>query len=117
MSANSFKRMVWESSIGEIRRGSLKYVSALIKVMEGLEEKEKSDIRLIGKELVYIGYAMGVMAGKSSDAGIEGFTLLLNGIKASLDGEDRKEKMVFALWDKNADLHTSEEGYNKMNKR
>ena len=79
------------------------------KVMEATVDA--SDPMAVGKNMVYMGYAMGVIAGKSSDVGIEGFTILLNGIKISLKGEDRKEKMQFAIWDKEGDLHTSEEGY------
>ena len=106
---SSFKKCVWESSVGEIRRGAIKYVEAMAKVMEATVDA--SDPMAVGKNMVYMGYAMGVIAGKSSDVGIEGFTLLLNGIKISLKGEDRKEKMQFAIWDKEGDLHTSEEGY------
>lgn len=106
---SKFKKGVWESSLGEIRRGGIKYVEAMVKVMEATVDA--SDPMAVGKNMVYMGYAMGVIAGKSSDVGIEGFTLLLNGIKISLKGEDRKEKMQFAIWDKEGDLHTSEEGY------
>ena len=106
---SKFKKGVWESSLGEIRRGAIKYVGAMVKVMEATVDG--SDPMAVGKNMVYMGYAMGVIAGKSSDVGIEGFTLLLNGIKISLKGEDRKEKMQFAIWDKEGDLHTSEEGY------
>lgn len=106
---SKFKKGVWESSFGEIRRGAIKYVEAMVKVMEATVDA--SDPMAVGKNMVYMGYAMGVIAGKSSDVGIEGFTLLLNGIKISIKGEDRKEKMQFAIWDKEGDLHTSEEGY------
>ena len=106
---SKFKKGVWESSLGEIRRGAIKYIEAMVKVMEATVDA--SDPMAVGKNMVYMGYAMGVIAGKSSDVGIEGFTLLLNGIKISLKGEDRKEKMQFAIWDKEGDLHTSEEGY------
>lgn len=106
---SKFKKGVWESSLGEIRRGAIKYVEAMAKVMEATVDA--SDPMSVGKNIVYMGYAMGVIAGKSSDVGIEGFTLLLNGIKISIKGEDRKEKMQFAIWDKEGDLHTSEEGY------
>ena len=106
---SKFKKGVWESSLGEIRRGGSKYVEAMVKVMEATVDA--SDPMAVEKIMVYMGYAMGVIAGKSSDVGIEGFTLLLNGIKISLEGEDRKEKMQFAVWDKEGELHTSEEGY------
>lgn len=106
---SKFKKGVWESSLGEIRRGGIKYVEAMVKVMEATVDA--SDPMAVGKNMVYMGYAMGVIAGKSSDVGIEGFTLLLNGIKISLKGEDRNEKIQFAVWDREGDLHTSEEGY------
>ena len=106
---SKFKKGVWEASLGEVRRGAIKYVEAMVKVMEATVDA--SDPMAVGKNMVYMGYAMCVIAGKSSDVGIEGFTLLLNGIKISLKGEDRKEKMQFAVWDKEGDLHTSEEGY------
>ena len=106
---SKFKKGVWESSLGEIRRGAIKYVEAVAKVMEATVDA--SDPMAVGKNMVYMGYAMGVIAGKSSDVGIEGFTLLLNGIMISMQGEDREEKMQYAIWDKEGDLHTSEEGY------
>lgn len=104
---SKFKKGVWEISLGEIRRGAIKYVEAMVKVMEATVDA--SDPMSVGKNMVYMGYAMGVIAGKSSDVGIEGFTVLLNGIKISLKGEDRKEKMQFAIWDKEGDLHTSDD--------
>lgn len=110
MSKNGkFIRRVWESSLGEIRRGGIKYVEAMVKVME--KTVDASDPMAVAKNMIYMGYAVGVIAGKSSDVGIEGFTLLLNGIKISLTGEQRNEKMQFAIWDKEGGLHTSEEGY------
>ena len=110
MSKNGkFSRRVWKSSLEEIRRGGIKYVEAMVKVME--KTVDASDPMAVAKNMVYMGYAMGVIAGKSSDVGIEGFSLLLNGIKISLEGEERKEKIQFAVWDKEGGLHTSEEGY------
>lgn len=106
---SKFKKCVWESSLGEIRRGAIKYVEAMAKVMEATVDA--SDPMAVGKNMVYMGYAMGVIAGKLSDVGIEGFTLLLNGIMISMQCEDREEKMQYAIWDKEGDLHTSEEGY------
>lgn len=104
-----FKRGVWVSSIGEIRKGATKYVEAMVKVMEEMDDE--SNPLAVGMNLIYIGYAVGVIAGKTSDVGIEGFTSLLNGIRISLKGEDREEKIQYAIWDKEGDLHTSEEGY------
>ena len=76
-----------------------------------LEKVEKIGTIEIVKNFVMMGYAMGVIAGILSDCGVEGYTLLLDGIKLSLDFEGRKEKMLYAIWDKNGDLHSSEEGY------
>lgn len=106
---SKFKKGVWEATLGEVRRGAIKYVDAIVKTME--TKVDESDPRAVGKEMVYLGYAIGVVAGKSSDCGFEGFTLALNGIKISLTGEQRNEKIQFAIWDREGDLHTSEEGY------
>lgn len=103
-----YKNLEYECTLGEMRRGAIKYAEALTKVME--QEMENSPIS-IGKGLIMMGYAMGVVAGKANDIGIEGFSLVLNGIKMSMLGEDRKEEIQFAVWDKNGDLHTSEEGF------
>lgn len=105
---NKYKYTELKTSFGEVRSGSVKYVGAMKKVMEGLEGHSRLSL---GKEMIYMGYAMGVIAGKYSDCGIEGFTLLLNGIKISLEGENRKEELQFAIWDKEGGLHTSEEVY------
>lgn len=110
---SKYKRGEWHGTFGEVRRGASRYVHAVVKPMEELEIFEKIDIQSIAKEMVFMGYAMGVMAGKYSDMGIEGFTLLLKGIKLSLEGEDRKEKILYGIYDKNGVLHTSEEGYRK----
>ena len=105
---NKYKCIEFKTSIGEVRSGSVKYVGAMVKVMEGFEDHS---LLSLGKEMMYMGYAMGVIAGKYSDFGIEGFTLLLNGIKYSLEGENRKEELQFAIWDEEGGLHTSEEEY------
>lgn len=105
---NNFERVEWQCTLGEIRTGARKYVGAMTKVLEGLKINNPISV---GKEMVFMGYAMGVIAGKFSDIGIEGFTLLFNGVKISLEGEDRKEKVVFAVWAKDGNLHTSEEGF------
>lgn len=110
MSKNGkFNRRAWETSLGEVRQGAIKYVEAMANAMEATVDA--SDPMAVAKNMIYMGYAVGVIAGKSSDVGIEGFTLLLNGIKISLTGEQRKEMMQFAIWDKGGDLHTSEEGF------
>ncbi len=107
MSKGKYKRGVWSSTIGDVRKESVKYVEAMVKVMEKIDT---SDPMAIGMNMVYIGYAAGVFAGKTNDCGVEGFTSLLNGIMISMQGEDREEKMQWAIWDKEGDLHTSEEG-------
>lgn len=94
------------TTLGEISCGSVKYVDAIAHVFKKLQGESAEEL---AKNMVMIGYAMGVIAGKLSDVGIEGYTLILNGIKASMAGEDRKEKMLFALWDKDGNLHSSEE--------
>ena len=105
----NFKRAVLKSTLSEIRQGGIPYVEAMVKVME--ETLEAENPMTVGKAMISIGYAMGVIAGKCSDVGIEGYTLLLNGINMSLEGEKRKEKMQFAIWDMEGGLHTSEEGF------
>ena len=110
MSKNGkFNRRAWETSLGEVRQGAIKFVEAMANVMEATVDA--SDPMSVAMNMFYMGYAVGVIAGKSSDVGIECFTLLLNGIKVSLTGEQRKEMMQFAIWDKRGDLHTSEEGF------
>ena len=105
---DQYRRLEWQTTMGEVRQGAIKYVEAMVHVMEEL--KDAGPIAL-AKEMTKMGFAMGVIAGKYSDVGIEGYTLLLNGIMISLDAEDRKEKMQFAVWDKDGDLHTSDEGF------
>ena len=107
--ANKFdKTKEWNTSLGEVRKGAVKYVEAIVSKLENLERK---DPFTAAKELSYMGYAVGVVAGGLSDMGIEGFTLVLNGIMASLKGEERKEEMMYAVWDKNGDMHTSDESW------
>ena len=112
---SKYERREWQGTFGEVRRGASRYIHAVVKPMEELEKLGKTDLQSIAKEMVFMGYAMGVIAGKYSDSGIEGFTLLLNGINLSLEGEDRKEKILYGIYDKNGVLHTSEEGYRKEN--
>ena len=110
---SKYKRMEWQCTLGEVRRGARRYLQTMVKPMEELEELVKlgkTDPQSFAKEMVFMGYAMGVIAGIYSDMGIEGFTLLLNGINLSLVGEDRKEKILYGIYDKNGVLHTSEEG-------
>ena len=98
-----------EIGSAELRHGASRYVDAFIGVLR--EQVEANDIPLhqMAKEMVQIGYAAGVVAGKMSDVGIEGFTLLLRGIELSMQVEKRAESMQYAVWDKNGDLHTSDD--------
>ena len=104
-----FERHTYVTTMDEVRRGSLRYVDAIVKVLEKI--KDGSDPIIIGKEMVFIGYALGVIAGKCSDFCVEGFTVLLNGIKLSLTGESREEEIHSAIWDKEGNLHTSDESF------
>ncbi len=98
------------ASLREIKEGSKKYAVALSEILSKFNNPDsKVDPAVVVKEMIYLGYAMGGIAGVISDIGIEGYTLLLQGIDLSMRGEDRKEKMLYAIWDKNGDLHTSEE--------
>ena len=100
-----------ESSLNEIRQMATMYVEAIIPILEKENAECKDDgMFQAGKNVMAMGYAIGVVAGKLSNCGIEGFTLLLDGIRISMIGEKRKEKMQYAVWDMNGDLHTSEEG-------
>lgn len=102
------KEVRWEATGSELRSGARKYVHVIIQELKKSDAFSTIDV---AKNIVMMGYAMGVIAGKVSDYGVEGYTLLLNGIKLSLDVEERKEKMLYAIWDKDGDLHSSEEGY------
>ena len=103
-----FEGVRFESTLGDIKRGASRYVAAMVNVLEKVDD---SDPMNLGKEIVYMGYALGVVAGKSSDFGVEGFTVALNGLRISLEGEARKEEIQYPIWDKNGNLHTSEEGF------
>lgn len=104
---NKFHRAEFIAKQEDIKRGAKKYVQVFTEIMEKINDFNSL---ILGQQLVQMGYALGVIAGASSDSGVEGFTLLLNGIKISLMGEDRKEAIQFAIWDKYGGLHTSEEG-------
>lgn len=92
----------------ELRQGASRYVAALAGVMEQVVAGDKP-LHRTAKEMIQIGYAAGVIAGKMSDVGIEGFTLLLRGIELSMQVEERAERMQYAVWDKDGDLHTSDD--------
>lgn len=97
-----------DMTASEFRKGGSKYVEAIVKVLE--ESKPVNPIEL-GKEISFIGYAVGVIAGKCGDVGMAGLTMVMNAIQISLVVEERKEEMQFAVWEKNGELHTSEEGW------
>ncbi|MBQ6228051.1 MAG: hypothetical protein IJK08_05790 [Prevotella sp.] len=92
----------------ELRQGASRYVGALTGVLEQVVADDKP-LHRTAKEMIQIGYAAGVVAGKLSDVGIEGFTLLLRGIELSMSVEERAERMQYAVWDKDGDLHTSDD--------
>lgn len=103
------EKKVWSSTGSEIRAGAKKYVEAIIHILEKMDMH--TDPIEVGKEVVYMGYAMGVVAGKMSDVGLEGFTMALQGMEISMILGERKEKMQYAVWDKNGDLHTSDDAF------
>lgn len=92
----------------ELRQGALRYVDALAGVMKQVEAGDKP-LHQVASEMLQMGYAAGVVAGMLSDVGIEGFTLLLRGIELSMKVEERAECMQYAVWDRNGDLHTSDD--------
>jgi len=98
-----------EIGSAELRQGASRYVGDFIEVMKEQVEANDKPLHQIAKEMVHIGYAAGVVAGKMSDGGIEGFTLLLRGIELSMHVEKRAERMQYAVWDKDGDLHTSDD--------
>lgn len=97
-----------EIGSAELRQGASRYVDALIGVLKQVVADDKP-LHQMAKEMIQIGYAAGVVAGETSDVGIEGFTLLLRGIELSMQVEERAERMQYAVWDKNGNLHTSDD--------
>ena len=95
-------------SLNELRQGSCKYLESIIKVLEKIDKQDASSL---AKDMTFLGYAIGVIAGKLSDEGIGGFQIILNAIKISLNGEKRKEEINYAIWDKDGTLWTSEEAF------
>lgn len=98
-----------EIGSAELRQGASRYVDAFISVMMEQVEANDKPLHQMAKKMVQIGYAAGVVAGMMSDVGIEGFTLLLRGIELSMHVEKRAERMQYAVWDKEGDLHTSDD--------
>lgn len=92
----------------ELRQGASRYVDAFAGVLDQVVAGDKP-LHQIATEILQMGYAVGVVAGKLSDVGIEGFTLILRGIELSMSVEERAERMQYAVWDKDGDLHTSDE--------
>ena len=103
------EKKVWSSTGSEIRADAKKYLDAIAQVLEKMDEN--IDPIGVGKEVVFMGYAVGVVAGMISDIELEGFTMILQGVEMSMLLEERKEKMQYAVWDKNGDLHTSDESF------
>ena len=98
-----------EIGSAELRQGASRYVGDFIEVMKEQVEANDKPLHQMAKEMVQIGYAAGVVAGKMSDVGIEGFTLLLRGIELSMQVEKRAERMQYAVLDKDGNLHTSDD--------
>lgn len=98
-----------EIGSAELRQGASRYVGDFIEVMKEQVEANDKPMHQMAKEMIQIGYAAGVVAGKLSDFDIEGFTLLLRGIELSMKVEERAECMQYAVWDRNGDLHTSDD--------
>lgn len=98
----------FDGTLGDIKRRAKRYVDVFVDVLENADGQSASDFVA---EMLSVGYAIGVIAGNCSEVGIEGFNLVLNGMRMSLQGEDRKEEIQFAIWDKFGNLHTSEEGF------
>lgn len=108
MSKDKYEKKEWHDSMADLRSRARKYVNAWAEVLQQIGD---TDTEGMVKEMSAMGYATGLMAGKLSDVGIEGFTLILVGISLSITGEDRVEKMQFAVWVKKGGLHTSEESF------
>ena len=98
-----------EIGSAELRQGASRYVGDFIEVMKEQVVADDKPLHQMAKEMIQIGYAAGVVAGKMSDVGIEGFTLLLRGIELSMQVEERVERMQYAVWDKDGNLHTSDD--------
>ena len=108
MSKKNMQRMEIKLNLNEIRKGATKYILAFLKLNEELDE---SDVKKIGEEAVYLGYAMGVIGAAYNDRGIEAYSLILNAMNIAIHAEERKEAMQFAVWDKYGNLYTSDEGF------
>lgn len=96
-----------EITTKELKIGSVKYIENWVSIWENMESNNPI---VLAKEMLIMGYSLGIFAGKFSDIGLEGFTTILAGIKMSMKTENRKEKITYGIWDKNGNLHTSEEG-------
>jgi len=99
----------------EVMAGARKYIDAILPVIKDVYDK-KDNGRLsasdCAKELLYIGCAMSDVAAAYSDLGIEGYTTVLQGMDLALTIGERKEKMQYAVWDKEGNLHTSDDMMN-----
>lgn len=104
---DKYKKIKVVLSSQKLRRSAKKYIKAIEDVLEGCISS--SDPANGPIEVLSMGYAMGVVAATLSDLGTEGYTLLLDGMAASMHVEERKEKLMYAVLDKNGILHTSDE--------
>lgn len=105
---SKFEKKEWHSSMSDLKSRAKKYVNAWAEVLQKIGD---TDAEGMVKEMSAMGYALGLMSGKLSDCGIEGFTLTLGGMVLSIVGEERAEKIQWAVWDKNGGLHTSDESF------
>lgn len=99
----------------EMMAGARKYIDAILPVIKEVYDK-KDNGRLsaldCAKELFNLGFAMGDVAAAYSDLGIEGYTAVLQGMEIFLMIGERKEEMQYAVWDKEGNLHTSDDMMN-----
>ena len=108
MSKKNMLRMEVRLDLKEIREGAKKYILAFINLNKELDE---SDLKKIGAEAVYLGYAMGVIGAAYNERGVEGYSMMLNAMNIAIHAEKRKEAIMFAVWDKYGNLYTSDEGF------
>lgn len=104
---SKFEKKEWHSSMSDIKSRAKKYVIACAEVLQKIGDTDAEVV----KEMSAMGYALGLLSGKLSDCGIEGFTLTLGGMALSIVGEERAEKIQWAVWDKEGGLHTSDESF------
>ena len=95
-------------SNNELKELADKYI---MRIAEILESKKEGGVREMMKELMAIGYAVGVIGRGTTHVGVIGFPALLNGIIFSMIDFGWKEKMQYAYWDEKGNLYTSDDTY------